>query len=212
MKKVLTLALALLLILGLVGCAEEVPPPADEVLIERARTLIPLTEPINTLFYEEGIPYNEGGDNQGVYYPAKQAELALYGFSTTADILSYMKDVWSEDYVKQIEESALFNSALGTSGLSSYAYCYDRYDQKGNFLCIMVNSNGLPIQTDPVTYDLDTLRVQSKTAERATLTLTATVSGGEGLYKNVTVDLLLVMDGGEWMLASGTAVKYPTHD
>ena len=211
MKRILSLVLACLFLLGLVSCGEEAPPPTDEVLLERARELIPMTAPVNRLFYEEGIPYCETGDNVGVYYPADAAQLSLLGFVKVADILSYMKDVWSEDYVQQIEGSAIFKSVVGDNGVSSYAYCYDSYDKNGNFVCVMVNSNGLPIKTDPVTYDLDSLRVVSKSAERARITLTATVSGGEGQTKDVTVDVLLVPEGDTWMLASGTAVKFPTH-
>lgn len=212
MKKALSLALACILLFSLIGCKETGTPPSDEVLLERARVLIPETQIINRLFYEEGISYNSAGTSQGVYYPARAEELSVYGFTTTADILAYMRGIWSDDYVRQIEQSAIFKSVAGTTGMGSYAYCYDSYDKNGAFLCIMVNSQGLPIQTDPVVYDLDTLSVIEKSPDRARVSLYAIVYGPENATKTVQLDLMLVLEDGAWMLASGTAVKYPKHD
>lgn len=200
-----TLILLLATTLNLFSCGK----PEDETLIARAKELIPRTEVVNQLFFEEGIPVLEGGDVAGGYRPADMMQLRSMGFETVASIQAYMREVWCEEFCTIFDSSYLFSAMQDGNSITSFAYCFDAYDGEGTFEGVMVWAEGLSVRTSPVTYRYDTLEVVEKTRRRAVLTMDATVTDENGAGHEVSMEVVLSLDAdGEWRLDSHTCYRY----
>ena len=208
MKKILLLILASIVVFGLFGCGETLPE--DEMLITRAEELIPQTEEFNRLFYIEGIPLKEGGKEENGYAPADEAGLAMYGITKISEATNLMEGIWSKDYIEDFQKSTLISSVIDGNYIASYAYCYDKYDKSKNFIGVMVDVDGLPIQAGRVEYLYDTLYVKEKTEDTAILKLEVIVKDENGNQKQTSLTVTLTKDNaGVWYLNSNTAVVYP---
>ena len=207
MKKLLTVCLILSLTFGIFGCGTA---PTDETLITRAKELLPKTEELNDLLYITGIPLDPTAKETNGYQKADGEYLKEKGITKISDVFSKMKGIWSEDYIERFKKSSLVTSVVEGNQIAAYAYCYDQYDKLGNFLSIMVSTQGLPIQCGAVEYLYDTLEVKEKTGEHAVLSLSVNVTNGEGQTKETTLSVTLTKNEmGEWLLGSTTAVVYP---
>ncbi len=206
MKKIVLLLLSLCLLCSFWGCKEL---PQDEMLITRAKELLPKTDAFNTLFYIEGVPVDTSSYEENGYKKADATQLSLLGITKIEDAKNLMKGVWSQAHMERVSKSSLMASVIDGNTIASYVYCYDKYSKGGVFQGIMVSVDGLPIQAGEVTYNYDTLRVLEKEEERATLEIDVVVKNKEGEEKTTTLDVVLVLENGVWLLDSNTAVVYP---
>ena len=206
MKRIFLLLLTLCLLCTFWGCKEL---PEDALLISRAEELIPKTETFNTLFYIKGVPYDTSSSEENGYKKADMAALAIYGIEKIEDSQNLMQGVWSSAYMKRVKKSSLMTSVIEGNSIASYVYCYDKYTKGGVYTGVMVNVEGLPIQAGEVTYHYDTLKVVEKEETKATLEMNVTVKNTDGDTKDTTLDVVLVLENGVWLLDSNTAVVYP---
>ena len=206
MKRIFLLLLTACLLCSFWGCKEL---PEDELLLSRAKELIPKTETFNRIFYIEGIPLEHTFQEENGYQKADMSYLAIYGIEKIEDAQDMMGGVWSSAYIEPVKKSSLMTSVIEGNTIASYVYCYDRYTKGGVYTGVMVNVEGLPIQAGEVTYHYDTLRVVEKEEEKAALELDVTVKNKDGETKNITLDVVLVLENGVWLLDSNTAVVYP---
>ncbi len=211
MKKIIIplLILAILLpCITLVGCGAAAP--ADEVLLARAKELIPATALINRFFYVEGMPLDPDAPPSGGYRAVDMTAIRALGFENLEGILASMNGVWSSAYCTRFRESSLFSTISNGNSLAT-KYCFDYYDPKTNaYEGIFVSAAGLPNQTDPVEYLTDTLRVKEKTSTRAKLQLDVRVTDHTNPTEIMedTITITLVKEKDMWLLDSNLAVKY----
>lgn len=217
MKKLLSFALALALLclpFSFAGCA-----PIDTTgLLEAAPDLIARSALLNEIFFGEGIPFNEEGEAQGVFYPADKTWLAEHGIKTVSDLAEMTKGVFSQAYAALILGS-------GVSGFPADggAYIYPRYasSQPENLRdeneTILVSSTNEFLR-DPVgrsTYDYNTLKIVGTERSYAVLSLSVTtvsllphderVEGADNtVTETVTMEIKFVYEGGAWRIDSPT--------
>ena len=112
MKKIISLILCIVIFLSLVSCDDEkIKYDEDEVLLAAAELIVKSGE-LNTLFWGEGIRYEEDDLNKnGYYYPANPYSLIRYGVRTVEDMKEMARDVFSVSYCESI-----FSSVLSSSG------------------------------------------------------------------------------------------------
>ncbi len=204
---VLSVLLLLSLTLGLTGCGK----PEDADIIARAKELIPKTEVINQLFFEEGIPTRQEEPQNG-YIPADANRLEAMGFTKIDDIFRYMEEVYTKEFCEIFKNSYLFEPLYSGGSIVSYSYCYDHYekDKNGNdvFVGVMVSAFGLDPQTSPVVYHYDTLTVKEKAKKRCVLTMDVTVTS-ENNSQTKPLKVVLTRDSdGVWRLDSHTCATY----
>ena len=202
MKKLLSVLLLLSLLASLVGCGKA----SDAELISAAEPLIKKAQVLDTLFSVKGIPTLPGAPGD-TYLRADAEALAEYGFSSYSEIRAYAASFYTEAMLRQFESTFVNSLSSGTSILR-LAYCYDEKDQKGNFIALMVSADGVHYETDTVTYDFSTLKVEKKLRDAATLTLEATVTNEAGESRTHQKTVKLVRELGEWRLDSNTAVAF----
>ncbi len=209
LMRLLALCLFLSFIWSLAGCTQK---PEDSFLIARAEELLPKTVCINRLFYEEGIPVEEGATPENGYLPADMLAFRSRGFETLQDVHQYVREVWTADFAERFQNSYLFAAVSNGNMIVDSAYCYDRYekDETGEetYLGIMVLHSGLSIRTSAVEYHYDTLRVMEKTKRRATLEITVTVKEGEKTQTKPLEVVLSLEDDGVWRLDSYTCCRF----
>lgn len=217
MKKILSLTLALCCLfaaLPLVGCAK-----IDTTdLLDAAPALIEASALVNTIFYGEGIPYDENGTPQGSFYPADAAWLEAHDLKTTADLSALTKSVFSQEYAAIILSSGISGFSAGDGG-----YVYPRYssNQAENLRdedeTILVSTTS-EFLTNPIgksTYHYDTLTLVATKRHYAVLSLSVTtttllpsderVEGEENTTTTtVTMEIKFVKEGGEWRIDSPT--------
>lgn len=203
--------ITLLLLLGcllatLAGCGKG-KAPSDSELISVASELIEKSYVINSLFFEKGIPIQEGGKTEGTYQQADAEALSRLGFSSYASMAQYAENIFSEVAYGQFLSMAVERQSDGTSILRP-AYCFDAKDNKGNFVMLMVSLEGLNTPTDKTVFDLSTLKVSQKTATTAILEVSATVTDETGATQTRAKQIGLVLEEGEWQLDTLTCMSY----
>ena len=202
MKKLLAAVLLLSLLVSLLGCGKA----SDEELILAAKPLIEKAQVLDELFSVKGIPTLEGKPTD-TYLRADASELAARGFSSYSQIRAYAASFYTEAMLAQFENTFV-NSLASENTIVRLAYCYDEKDQKGNFIALWVSAAGVNYQTDAVTYDFSTLKVEKKLRDAATLTLDATVTNENGESRAHQKTIRLVRELGEWKLDSNTAIAF----
>ena len=201
----LGLIFTLVMPLFLVSCGE----PEDDFLLSRARELLPQAQEMDDLLFISGVPQKTGSEAENGYYPADMDALAAFGFSTVADIKARVREIWTARYADGFEKSAVFSAVVGSAGIESLAYLVDTYDKDGNLTGVRVSAAGIPTQMDRVLYHTDTLQVTWKSKKTARLTVSATVTNGEGDTQDRERELTLALDSdGVWRFDASTYMKY----
>jgi len=208
-KGLFGLLLLSLLVSSLLSCGERAttqPLPDDALLLAAAGGLLEEGLLLNDLFFVTGIPYLEDGYAAGVYRQADPDFLQARGYDGLSDIRRDLRRVYSSELYELFAET-FFSAVAGKSGAASYAYCYEetRPDQT---VVLMINTHGLPLQTDRVDYDLTGLQVKEKSAMRALLTAKVTVTNPEGATQQRTKTFALRLEDGVWKLDSYLSLVY----
>ena len=196
MKKTISLILVAVSLLLLPSCSADISYDEAEVK-DAAKDLIKSAEVYNDIFWGKGIPYDEGGYSNGIYYyAADESYLHKMGFLKLQDIYIKAANVYSEDYLESIYVG------MNTSGNARY------FEEAGY---IMVNSKYEPFLTDEVQYLYDTLEVLGSDGDTVSVKLTVKVTRVE---ENQTYnqtrekEIDLVKEGGRWLLDSPTYTTY----
>lgn len=217
MKKILSIALSLVCLfcaLPLVGCAK-----LDTTgLAEAAPDLIARSAFLNEIFFGEGIPYDESGEAQGVYYPVDPAWVAETDIHTTTELAAMTEEVFSQAYA-----ALILGSGISGFPVSGGSYIYPRYasSQAENLRdeneTILVSSTS-EFLINPIgksTYDYATLRIAAVERDYAMVTLSVTtvsliphderVEGADNTVTTTeTVEIKFVKEGGAWRIDSPT--------
>lgn len=202
------LLLSLLALTHLPACGEVEP----EVLLARARELIPQAVELDTLLYVDGIPVPAGSEASGGGYIDADAEaLASLGFRSVSDIKGRMREIYTERYVRNTERSALFSSVFSEGQAVTSAYAIDVYE-KDVFQGVRVLAERSEVlRMDRTSYDLGTLTVTSVAKKSAKFSVLVTVTNEDGESQTREKELTLSLDtDGVWRLDSGTYMKYRT--
>lgn len=204
MKRAVTLLLLLSLLtaggLALSGCAGDLP--SEELLLAAAGQLIPGSEVINRILFEEDIPAAEHGVTVGSYREADVSLLQPYDLSTLDDIRKYAEKVYSTAAVEQLFRVAVEAQSDASGSLTKPAYLYDAGGK------LMVSEEGRHVRCDKVSYDLSTITVLTREKTRATLSVAATVTDEDGRTQTRTKRLTLVSENGGWRLDNLTCLSY----
>ena len=205
LKKGLFGLLMLSLLSLLLSCGERAttrPLPDDALLLAAAGGLLEEGLLLNDLFFVTGIPCLEDGYTAGVYRQADSDFLQERGYAGLPDIRRDLRQVYSSELYELFDET-FFSAVAG----ASYAYCYEetRPDQT---VVLMINTNGLPLQTDRVDYDLTSLQVKEKSTTHALLTAVVTVTSPEGATQQRTKTFALRLEDGVWKLDSYLSLVY----
>lgn len=217
MKRFFSFALALALLclsLSFVGCA-----PIDTTgLLEAAPELIARSALLNEIFFGEGIPYDEAGEEQGVFYPADEAYLSEHGIKTVSDLVTMTKAVFSEAYA-----ALILGSGVSGFPVDGGAYVYPRYasSQPENLRdeneTILVSSTS-EFLLNPVgrsSYDYSTLKISAAERKYAVLSLSVTtvsllphderVEGADNtVTETLVMEIKFVRENGAWRIDSPT--------
>lgn len=204
MKRIVTLLLLLSLlgagILTFSGCEKDLP--SEELLKAAVGQLIPGSEVINRILFEEDFPTAEHGVTNGPYREADLSFLQPYDLSSLDDIRKYAEKVYSAGAVAQLFRAAVDPQTDAAGGLTRPTYLYDSNGM------LMVSDEGRHVRCDKASYDLSTLSVLTREKTRATLSVTATVTNEDGLTQTRQKRLTLVLENGGWRLDNLTCLTY----
>lgn len=183
-----------------------------EMLLDRARELIPQAVELDRLLYVDGIPVSTGGEaSSGGYVDADAEALASLGFRSVSDIKTRMREIYTERYVRNTERSALFSSVFSEGQAVTPAYAIDVYDKDVFQGVRVLTERSEVLRMDRTSYDLATLAVTSAAKKSAKLSVLVTVTNKDGESQTRERELTLSLDtDGVWRLDSGTCMKYRT--
>jgi len=198
----LILSLLVLAAAAFSGCEKDLP--SEELLKAAAGQLIPGSEVINHILFEEDFPTEEHGATAGNYREADLAFLRPYGLASLDDIRKYAERVYSAEAVAQLFRAAVDPQTDAAGGLTKPTYLYDSNGK------LMVSGEGRHVRCDKASYDLSTLKVLSREKTRAVLSVTATVTNGDGLTQTREKRLTLVLEEEGWRLDVLTCLTYRT--
>ena len=178
MKKLFVLFLCAAIALNiLVSCDrtydEDEVKAAAQVLLENSKT-------VNEIFYGKGLRYDEESElTYGIYSPADEEHLAALGVSNTEGLKTLTKRVYTNELCEIIFSTKL-SSVKDTDGEVKELRRY--YDGKfGDSTVIMVYTEAFVNYDNDIDYLYETL----------------TVTGADGEYINIEVDVLLTSIYGE---------------
>ncbi len=204
MKRVLSLALALLLTLPLIlfSCGEQNRKYDGEAVVEAAIELIKKSEDLNEIFWGRGIAYLENdADRNGYYYAADPDSLARFGIENISDLRIKTLATFSAGYADTI-----FNTVLSPLGDEDTGIVgYTRYFQSNDK--IMVFSKYTALLNDDVTYLYDTLKATHSKGETVFVSLDVMIKRGEKEQKR-TIEVGLIEEEGVWKIDTPTYAVY----
>ncbi len=210
------LLLSILFCFGfLVACEDE--EHDDTAVLARAEELIKKAMLFDKLFYIEGLPVKTNYDTMSGYLPVNMDRIGELGYENLAEIIADMRTVWTDTYCTRLENSSLFKQ-VSTGGAIESKYCYDYYNNQGEYHGIYAAERGLPIQTDPTEYHFDTMKVHERLGDfRVKISVDVTITNHLNTSETVNYTVYLTLARGqekdaEWLLDSTTAVKFFYYD
>ena len=201
MKKIISLILCTVIFFSLVSCDDEkIKYDEDEVLLAAAELIVKSGE-LNTLFWGEGIQYEEDDLNKnGYYYPANPYSLIRYGVRTVEDMKEMARDVFSVSYCESI-----FSSVLSSSGDEGIIAGYTRYYQ-GSYT-VMVYSLARVLLVDEVEYLPETVKIVRADKKSVYVSIKANVTRGENTQTR-EIEVGFVYENGEWKINTPTYMSF----
>lgn len=178
----------------------------DEEVIKAAKKLIKGSYEINDIYFGKGLPISEEDSEAAIKF-AEENGLSLENvqflpvtedspYFTVEDIKKATKKIYSQSYCDYLYKMAF----EGYSTEDGYAAVYAKYleDESGTLTVrIDLAKNELPART----YDLDTIKVDSKKETEVIITV---VSYLDGEKEDKPISLTLVKEEDGWRLDSPT--------
>lgn len=210
MKKIISIALALICILTLISCGDR---EYDENEVKAAAAdLIAASAVLNEIYWGDGLPYSEDkSTSDGVYYEALYYYHHNLGFDNIDELKAETARVFSNGYCANIYSTLLNGIQDGDKAiiLSRYYQRYSAADGKTPE-AIMVNSSWEKLLVGEVEYDLESIKVIGSEEETVYVTLNATakLKDYEPQTREIRISLIEEEDG--WRLDSPTYLNYDT--
>ena len=202
LKKIVSLALAVLMLfttLSLTSCNRKYD---EEEVITAAKELLQRAEMLNTVYYGSGIKYLETDDGIGSYEKADTTHLSELGFSTIDELCEITENTFSVKYCNILYTTIL--SPLRNDGtLVSPARYYQVSDEEtGEPTHIMVYSDFTPMLTSRITIDYSTLRVEGSEKEKVIVLVSAILTNETGECQSTELKIFLVEEENGWRIDS----------
>lgn len=202
LKKIVSLALAVLLLLttlSLTSCNRKYD---EEEVIAAANELLKRAEMLNTVYYGSGIEYIESDDGIGSYYKASTAHLYTLGFSTIDELCEITEKTFSVKYCNTLYTTILSPLRNDTTLVSPARYYQESDEVTGEPTHIMVYSDFSPMLTSKMEIDYSTVRVEGSEKEKVIVIVSATLTNENGDTQNTELKVFLIEEENGWRIDS----------
>ena len=206
MKKLGAFILVISLLLTLlVGCDRDY----DEDEVKSAATeLLEKSILVNEIFYGEGIPYNKSSYlTNGIYSPAKASYLSSIGVSSTEDIKSLAREVYTEGLCEIIFETKFSSIKDSEGNIKVYRRYYDYTSDGVSYIMANTEKNAVIYDND-VEYLYETLTVLGADGEYINIEVDVLLTNPVGQKRTATVELKLLEEDNGFRLDTWSYVKF----
>lgn len=189
MKKLLSFALSLVCIIGLVSCGQLDSQKAHDIAVP----LIEASQKLDLVLYGTGLPVTD--EKNGKYTKVDSAD-----YTCLDDIKAEMNEIYTPELAEIIRNSALKGST------SEHGTTYARYiDIDG----ALYSYDGAKVYVPHARrYDLDSIRATNMTDRRIIFTVDTYTADEDGTYSDtpVNIELKLIYDDAyeKWLLDTPT--------
>lgn len=207
------LLLLLLILSTLLSCGKQSRSYDEAEVLAAARDLLPTAEKLNEIYYGDGIrPDTERTkERQGVYYPARDEDLAHYGIGSVDELKERTRATFSSAYASLLFSTKLSSVSDGENLLALSRF-YQRYEGEGDQktpTLWMVNSEERGLLVDMLTYDYDSLLVDGAEGEVVYVTLPVTAENSAGEKATIPLRIGLIEETNGWRVDTPTYARYP---
>lgn len=204
---ILMIAFLAVSMLGLTSCDRRYN---EEEVLAAADTLLRRSEELNVVLWGEGLKWAVTANATGAYYEADYFDAQKYGFTTLRDMYDAVDATFTESYCESIYSTVFSPISDGSSTFSLARYYQLWGDEltKTDPISIMVFSNYDYVFHDTVVYDYSTLRVSDVKKQTVYVTVSATVTNGDGQTQSVDIEFGMIEESEGWRIDSPTYVNY----